>query len=330
MSGRRADAFDQALLHGVDDRALHELIAQVEAMRDSAATVAPSADFRSSLRARLLAEAPAALARPATPRTPRQVVGQRGLRRRLVGVTAAAVVSVGGVGVVASSAHAVPGDLLYGVKRGVEHLELSMQRSDAARGDFQLAQAQERLAEAQYLVGQGAEEQLADTLDDFREQAVAGSRHLFDAAHASRSPEPVRTVSDFASESAEVVSRISEASPGPSVALAMQTIREIAGQADALCVECPPLRLPAASPATAAPATPTATPESSQVSTEDADATSPASPPPSVPSSPTSHPSTPPVVPPTSDLPTDVPVQIPLVSPLVDGLLSGTGLLGLN
>ena len=84
---------------------------------------------------------------PHVPEAPRS----HPVRRRLVGLTAAAVAAVGSVGMITTSATAVPGDVLYPVKRGVESVQLALHRGDTSRGEFQLDQARERLAEAWWL-----------------------------------------------------------------------------------------------------------------------------------------------------------------------------------
>jgi hypothetical protein len=64
---------------------------------------------------------------------------------RLVVGGAAAVVGLAGVGVAAG--HALPGQPLYPVKTGSEHLQLDLTHGDASRGRLQLAFARTRLHE---------------------------------------------------------------------------------------------------------------------------------------------------------------------------------------
>ncbi|MEU3370822.1 DUF5667 domain-containing protein [Streptomyces sp. NPDC006711] len=55
-------------------------------------------------------------------------------------------------GVAAASSDALPGDSLYGLKRGMEDLKLGMADDDAARGEIYLDQASTRLSEARRLM----------------------------------------------------------------------------------------------------------------------------------------------------------------------------------
>src|SRR5687768_12138333 len=118
-----------------------------------AAVAEPSPEFRSSLRVQLMTEASTVLA-PTDPRTARPRVHRPvrtpsfAIRRRLAGATAALVTAGGFVGMVGASAEALPGDMLYPVKRGVENVELAFHKDDATRGQYRLNQASERLAEA--------------------------------------------------------------------------------------------------------------------------------------------------------------------------------------
>ncbi|MFT4299251.1 MAG: DUF5667 domain-containing protein [Aeromicrobium sp.] len=321
-SKRDADAFEAALRGGPVDAAVRDVVRQAEALCEAAATVTPAASFRVALRERLMAEAADVLvvaerpaAAPVSTATP--------WRRRVARISAAAVIAVGGVGIVASSAQAVPGDLLYSVKRGVENIELALHRSDAARGEFQLAQARERLAEAEYLAAEGDFNRSADALADFRSQADAGASDLFAAYQNDSRSTSVESVNDFAAESASVLSGLvgrfpADGGTGP-VELSIETIREIVTQAGQLCGECAVPTLPSllttaeivtdadGTSASATPsAAPTATPSAHPTST----------PQPSV-STPT---------PSSTPLPTAVPpVEVPVVTPLLSDLLGDDG-----
>ena len=58
-------------------------------------------------------------------------------------------------GVAAASSDALPGDSLYGLKRGMEDLKLGMADDDADRGEIYLDQASTRLYEARRLMERG-------------------------------------------------------------------------------------------------------------------------------------------------------------------------------
>lgn len=63
-------------------------------------------------------------------------------------------------GVAAASGDALPGDSLYGLKRGMEDLRLGMAGDDAGRGELLLSQASTRLYEARRLMERGRSGQL--------------------------------------------------------------------------------------------------------------------------------------------------------------------------
>ncbi len=327
---READAFEAALRGAPADAAVSELVRHAEALCARAAAVAPSDDFRLALRERLMADAPEHLT--AHPRPAATVVAAprtSGVRRRVARLSAAAIVAVGGIGIVASSAQAVPGDMLYGVKRSVESVELALHRSDASRGEFQLEQARERLAEAEHLAERGDLDRSANALADFRNQADAGTADLFTHYEADGETASVESVNDFAAESASALTDMAEQFPATSsdpVELAMNTVRDIATQASALCLECSPVTLPdlqvSADPATGAGTSPApaAGPSPSTSTAPPTTATGTPAP------TPTKTPVlTLPITPPPTSTPSAAP-QIPVITPLVESLLGEDGL----
>ncbi|AWB93556.1 DUF5667 domain-containing protein [Aeromicrobium chenweiae] len=251
MIGRRshddAQSFDEAW-NGAAPRDQHiaDLVAFAEDLC-AAAAIEPSARFRSDLRAQLMTEAatvlkplPPADRRPAA--TPSSA-GPRRPRRRLVGLTATLVTSAGAVGLVASSASALPGETLYPVKRTVESVELTtLHRDDASRGAFQLGQAKERLTEARSLSGKGASDKLiAETLDDFSSAASDGSSRLFTDYTDRGKKTSVRQVNDFAAAASKDLSQLSSDLPdgaGDSFVAATRAVRRLATQASSLCSSC--------------------------------------------------------------------------------------------
>jgi hypothetical protein len=88
--------------------------------------------------------------------------------RRLAYGGLAAGVAVGALGgVAAASSSALPGESLYGMKRGLENWQLDFAGSDAARGRLLLDQASNRMSEAQQLMAhQSAGETLSPHLAD--------------------------------------------------------------------------------------------------------------------------------------------------------------------
>jgi len=246
MIGRRshddAQSFEDAWSgRATGDQHIADLVRFAERLCE-AAVAEPTPTFRESLRTQLMTEADTVLVPlPAKPvAAPSRET--RPVRRRAAGLTAALVASAGVVGLVASSASAVPGEMLYPVKRSVESVELALHRDDASRGSFQLRQASERLAEAHELSAKGGPESLiADTLEDFASQAESGSAALFDDYTGNGDKKSIRTVNDFAIESTANLSTLSSQLPpgaDDSFDVATQTIRNLATQASSLCIAC--------------------------------------------------------------------------------------------
>ena len=131
---RRRSRDFAALLEGSRPAAGHELESLV-ALATSLVPeqFAPRAEFRAALRESLVAEASGR--QPATVRstTPAGPPPQRQRGRRIV-ATGLLVSLVGGVGAAAASTHALPGEPLYGLKRGIESAQLQFAHSDLSRG----------------------------------------------------------------------------------------------------------------------------------------------------------------------------------------------------
>ncbi|RIV37273.1 DUF5667 domain-containing protein [Micromonospora radicis] len=163
-------------------------------------------EFRTGLRAMLLATAvrEGIGTPPAT--TPAEKTGvtrgsllpavtARRARARgaiLVGIAAGAI-AVSGIS--AASENAVPGDALYGMKRGTERAQLALASSEISRGQLFLDFAGTRLAEASALrgnrVGYGA------VLDDMDADTRQGVRLLTAAAAQRSDPTALDAVDAF-------------------------------------------------------------------------------------------------------------------------------------
>jgi len=243
---RRAERFARAL-----DGHAAPTDARLQELLDTAARLAavplvqPREEFRDSLRARLMAAAAAELtatgpapAAPATPATPaaaatsttpgRHAVGlddpaATRRRRRLVAVATGLVLIGGGTGVAAASEQALPGDVLYPVKRTVETAQVGIARGDAAEGRALLERAETRLAEVEALsadlVAEGGGPDgnglagVRSTLDDFAVDASTGGGHLLEAYSDSGDPGDLRTLRDFTSDSHRVLTGLAASLP---------------------------------------------------------------------------------------------------------------------
>ncbi|MFF2812124.1 DUF5667 domain-containing protein [Streptomyces sp. NPDC058000] len=206
---RRANAFAQALeeqvLRGaaaedqVDNPAQAPVDAQLLAVADGLGELPKpemAAEVKTVQRAQLIAAMEAAFAEGATSgdaRVPDQreakgahratkSLGRLRPRSRLSKGLAAGGLTVGVAagafsGVAMASTDALPGDSLYGLKRGMEDLQLTMADDDSDRGRLYLDQASTRMLEARRLMERGRSAQLDhEALGEVR-RALAGVRH---------------------------------------------------------------------------------------------------------------------------------------------------------
>lgn len=131
------------------------------------APAGPSAQFRASARARVLnlAGARKRKAPARAKRFPRSAAGRPRLLRwrpayALGALFLALILLGGGVGAAYASNDALPGDALYGVKRGVEQITLTITLSDEAEGRLLHGFTERRIEEMQGLLEAGRVEDL--------------------------------------------------------------------------------------------------------------------------------------------------------------------------
>jgi hypothetical protein len=207
---RRADEFEALLTQSpgaplTDREAARyaELVALVSDLR-ALPEVAPRAEFVGSLRERLMAEADTVLVRqPPAPQRLAMPSTTRPRDRRLATLLGGAAL-VGATATMAVAAQtSLPGESLYGVKRGIESAQVRLADDDAARGRTLLAQAETRLTELEELAaGTGGTEQLIpDTLDSFTEQSGEGVRSLLTSYGSGGSDADVQVARAFTSTS---------------------------------------------------------------------------------------------------------------------------------
>ena len=133
--------------------------------------------------------------------------GTRWGRRLALGGLAAGVALGTCGGVAAASTSAVPGDALYGMKRGLEDWQLNLAGSNAERGKLLLDQASRRMSEAQQLtahqsVGEPLSPHMLDevsrALTDMNTEGSQG-RDLLKAIYArDHSLAPMQQLAEFA------------------------------------------------------------------------------------------------------------------------------------
>ncbi|WP_346538010.1 DUF5667 domain-containing protein [Micromonospora sp. DPT] len=217
FSRRRAARFAQLLdeanggrRHHVRSRAddrLTALVAVGQRLVAERPDVEVDAEFRTGLRAMLVATAEREGMGAATAATPARTteaasrgsllgaVTARQIRARgaiLVGIAAGAV-AVSGIS--AASEDAVPGDALYGMKRSTERAQLALTSSDLSRGQLFLDFARTRLDEAGTLRGDLAG--FSAVLDDMDADTRQGVRLLTTTAAQRADPAGLDAVNTF-------------------------------------------------------------------------------------------------------------------------------------
>lgn len=138
---------------------------------DLLAPAGPTAAYRSDSEARLLNRL-RAVERGARGRKPDRAARRpiRGWPRAwkpahvLAGLALAVAVIASSVGVASAASAALPGDRLYGVKRGLEEVSLALSATDSGDAALLLGFAERRLAEAQALIDAGREDDLPAAL----------------------------------------------------------------------------------------------------------------------------------------------------------------------
>ncbi|MFD9795568.1 DUF5667 domain-containing protein [Streptomyces sp. NPDC059070] len=124
-------------------------------------------------------------------------------------------------GVAAASSDALPGDSLYGLKRGMEDLKLNLADDDADRGRIYLDQASTRLSEARRLMERGRagdldHEQLSEVrraLSGMQHDVTEGHRLLHAAYAKDGSLGPIAALSSFATAHRESWSKLRDKLP---------------------------------------------------------------------------------------------------------------------
>lgn len=159
--------------------------------------------------------------------------------RRLVAGGLAAGVTLGTLGGVAMAAtNALPGDSLYGMKRGMEDLRLHLAGSESERGRLLLDQAATRMGEAQRLMdrpdhgGQLSPQTVAEVqraLDDMNLEGRKGADLLGEIYRRSHSLTPLRQLASFADEQGEALDRMQPQLPGRLDPIASQVHQLLSG-----------------------------------------------------------------------------------------------------
>jgi hypothetical protein len=246
---RRADEFEALLSRGpgpsLSEREAAQFARLLDVVGDLRALpeAAPRPEFSASLRERLMAEADTVLVRrPAAPPRLAMPTTTRPRQRRL----AAALGGVALVGATATMAvaaqTALPGESLYGVKRGIESAQVRLADDDSQRGRTLLAQAGTRLTELEQLAaGDGGREELIPaTLDTFTDQSRDGVRSLL-SSYDSGVEGDAQRARDFTASSLERLDALAEQLPpsaGDELVAAGRTLTDLDLEVSSACPAC--------------------------------------------------------------------------------------------
>ncbi|MFI6766332.1 DUF5667 domain-containing protein [Streptomyces sp. NPDC050355] len=149
-------------------------------------------------------------------------------------------------GVAAASSDALPGDSLYGLKRGMEDLKLGMADDDSDRGRLYLDQASTRMMEARRLMERGRvadldHESLGEVrkaLSGVKHDAGEGHRLLHQAYERDGSLGPIQALNSFTKSHRGTWSQLRDRLP-----LQLMDVRdEVSSVFDAIDQEVGPLR----------------------------------------------------------------------------------------
>lgn len=217
----------------------------------------PRADFRDRLRTRLVAvaqvQAAAAaelpFAEPLARPKPLEAVAawtQTRKAQRRIGVTAGAmagVIAFTGVGM--ATTHSLPGQPFYGLKRGVESVQLELASGDQAKGTKHLEFATTRLREVKALadgddqlalsapaptvagglaLGGSLEHRINQTLADFNAETSSGRILLERVYRKTGKQEPLRLLKSFSVQQQSALTALLPQLPLESQAVAQESL----------------------------------------------------------------------------------------------------------
>ena len=244
-SKRRADEFQALVEHQrpneTADAQLGDLLVLVESLRD-VEPVMPRADFSSSLRERLMAAAETELV-PGSPAAKLAMPPRRTKRERRIAAAVGGLALVGAsTGLAAAAQTALPGDALYPLKRAIENAQTGLTMGDEAKGATLLSNAEDRLEEATKLSARGEDpDTMAQTLDDFSDQATEASDLLLaDYAQSGRASS-VAELRNFAASSLDSLADLApqvEGEAHDALIHAASVLTQIDAAAERACSSC--------------------------------------------------------------------------------------------
>ncbi|HEX4190108.1 MAG TPA: DUF5667 domain-containing protein [Marmoricola sp.] len=222
-------------------------------------TPAPRTDFVADLRMRLMDAADTLLLPIDAELAP--VVPLRssaaGRRQRRISIAAAAFVVIGGTaGVAAAAENSLPGDPLYPIKRGIESAQVSLNSSDAGKGQDLLRQANTRLSEVSSLVhAKESPARIDTTLTAFQHSTSHGADLLFDAYQRDGDSTDITDLRQMLGNQLETLDVLAADAPDsshPAFSAARELLTELDQQASVLCAGDCGTGISDSSPATSA------------------------------------------------------------------------------
>ena len=247
---RRADEFDslvEAAASGrrVEDARFAELLEVVGTLRQAPAPQARP-EFVASLRERLMVAAADELTQVASSPADRLTVAPRKTpRERRLAIAVSGVAIVGATTSMAVAAQsALPGDVLYPLKRALENAQTGVRVDDAAKGSSLLANARGRLAEVDELTRSADGQDLAAieaTLEAFAEQATEASDLLLADFAETGSEASIIALQDFTAESLAALEELAAVLPAAAqqaLIEAGELLAQIAQTTVSLCPTC--------------------------------------------------------------------------------------------
>lgn len=251
---RRAEEFaalvDAPSTGGSDDPRYDDLLLLVGTLRDTTPVTARP-EFVADLRGRLMTAADAALTPAEAAQVPTEaqrltLPPRRSARERRIAAAVGGLALVGATTSVAMAAqNALPGDVLYPVKRAVENAQTGIQLGDGDKGVALLANASGRLDEVSALSEDpsGGEDTaaIADTLGAFVDQASEASDLLLADYAENGNQASISELRDFTADSLDQLTALESQVPDAAqdeLVLAAQLLVEIDAAAQRACPLC--------------------------------------------------------------------------------------------
>ncbi len=229
----------------LDDPGISTLVALSQDVR-RLPPVRPSADFSADLRARLLTAAQQDLTPRGHGRAPTARPAHNRMRLGVATLTSAAVLVGGGAGLASASASALPGDLLYPVKRGIEQVDLAVAGDLGQRGRAELDRARTRLTEVDGLLRSDhsdRDSRITTSLVDFTRSATAGRTLLLQSYASTGQAGDLAAMQEFAIDSGNSLNAMASLLPATADAAFTSAADVVVGmdkEVEQTCSTCTP------------------------------------------------------------------------------------------